>query len=127
MSTYEVSVCVSFRAAHALPLGCGGMEETHEHSWETTATFRSASLDGEMGVVIDFLAVRDALDTIASELDDKDLNRLDAFAGATTSAENVAAYIAGALVGELPPAPALYRLAVTEAPGCIAAYYPNDP
>ncbi len=103
------------------------MEESHEHSWETTATFRSARLGGEMGVVIDFLGVRDALERIASQLGDRDLNTLDAFTGATTSAENVAAWIAGALTGELPPEPAIYRVSVTEAPGCTAAYYPGDP
>jgi len=127
MSTYEVSVSLSFRAAHALPLPAGGMEEAHEHSWETTATFRSARLDNEMGVVIDFLTVRDALGRIASGLDARDLNTLDAFAGTTTSAENLAAYIAGALAAELTAQPPLYRLSVTEAPGCSAAYYPGDP
>ncbi len=124
---YEVNVCVSFRAAHALPLGNGRMEESHQHSWETTATFRAARLDAEMGVVIDFLTVRDKLGQIASQLHDRDLNAIDAFAAATTSAENVAAWIAGALIAKLPPEPALYRLSVTEAPGCSAAYYPGDP
>ncbi|MBC8373468.1 MAG: 6-carboxytetrahydropterin synthase [Planctomycetes bacterium] len=127
MSTFEVSVRASFRAAHALPLGGGGMEESHEHSWETTATFRSARLDSESGFVIDFLTVRDALGRIASRLDGRDLNTLDAFGGVTTSAENVAASIAGALMDDLTGEPALYRLAVTEAPGCVAAYYPGDP
>ena len=127
MSTFEVSVCMSFRATHALPLAGGGMEEAHEHSWETTATFRSARLDNETGVVIDFLTARDALGTIASQLDGRDLNTLDAFAGSTTSAENVAAHIATTLAGELAAQGTLYRLAVTEAPGCSAAYYPNDP
>ena len=127
MSTYEVSVTLSFGATHALPLAGGGLEEAHEHSWETTATFRGARLDNETGVVIDFLTVRDALGQIASQLDGRNLNTLDEFAGATTSAENVAAYIAGALAGELTAEAALYRLAVTEAPGCGAAYYPGDP
>jgi 6-pyruvoyl-tetrahydropterin synthase len=127
MSTYEVSVCASFRATHALPLGSGGMEEAHEHSWDTTATFRSTRLDSETGVVIDFLAVRDALGKIASQLDGMDLNTLDEFADATTSAENVAARIAAALARELGAEPPLYRLAVTEAPGCSAAYYPGEP
>ena len=126
MSTYEVSVCVSFRATHALPLGGGRLEEAHEHSWETTATFRSARLDNEMGVVVDFLAVRDALETIASQFDGRNLNTMDAFAASTTSAENVAAHIARELDGELGSEGTLYRLAVTEAPGCSAAYYPGD-
>ncbi len=127
MGSYEVSVCVSFQASHALPLGDGRMEPSHVHTWETTATFRSAAIDNEMGVVIDFVAVRAALEKIASRLDAEDLNALDAFTPATTSAENVAAHIAAELQQTLPGAEGLYRVSVTEAPGCTAAYYPNNP
>ena len=127
MSTYEVSVCVSFTASHALPLGDGRMEDSHLHTWETTATFRSENIDNEMGVVIDFITVRDALVKIASRLDDTDLNALDAFAPATTSAENVAAHIAYVLQSKLSCGDGLYRVSVTEAPGCTAAYYPGNP
>ena len=103
------------------------MEDAHEHSWDTTATFRSTRLDKEMGVVIDFLTVRDALGKIALQLDGMDLNTLDAFVDATTSVENVAACIGAALARELGAEASLYRLAITEAPGCSAAYYPGDP
>jgi 6-pyruvoyl-tetrahydropterin synthase len=127
MSTFEVSICKSFRAAHALPLGGGDMEESHEHNWETTATFRSGELKGDMGVVIDFVAVSDALEQILARFDGKNLNSLDEFSDVTTSAENVAARIAEVLDGKLTTEKALYRLSVTEAPGCLAAYYPNDP
>ena len=126
MSTYEVSVRVSFSAAHAIPHGDGRMEKSHVHTWETTATFRSRSIDNEMGVVIDFLAVKTAMDAIASRLGGENLNDLDAFSAVTTSAENVAAHIAGELRRELPDQNLLYRLSVTEAPGCEAAYYPNE-
>ena len=126
MSTYEVSVCVGFRAVHALPLAGGKMEDAHEHLWETTATFRSASIDNEMGVVIDFLSVRDALRAIASQFDGNDLNTLDAFTASTTSAESVAAHIARELQQRLACGTGLYRVSVTEAPGCSAAYYPGN-
>ena len=126
MSTYEVSVRVSFRAAHALPLGGGAMEESHQHTWETTATFRSDNIDNEMGVVIDFLAVRDAMEAIASRFEGADLNALEAFSAITTSAENVAVHIARQLDRQLGPQATLYRLSVTEAPGCTAAYYPRE-
>ena len=126
MSMYEVSVTATFNAAHGLPLGGGKMEESHEHLWETTATFRSRSIDNEMGVVIDFVVVKQALDAIASRLDGKNLNELDEFAGRTTSAENVAERIADFLLRELGDCTALYRVSVTEAPGCSAGYYPGD-
>ena len=127
MGTYEVSVSVSFTASHALPLGDGRMEQSHLHTWKTTATFRSPDIDNEMGVVIDFVDVRDELERIAAELDSVDLNALGAFAPATTSAENVAAHIADLLKRDLIGAEKLYRVSVTEAPGCVAAYYPKGP
>jgi 6-pyruvoyl-tetrahydropterin synthase len=80
-----------------------------------------------MGVVIDFITVRDALNTIASRFDGEDLNALCAFNERTTSAENVAQRIANSLMIELGAYETLYRVSVTEAPGCVAAYYPNDP
>ena len=56
-----------------------------------------------------------------------DLNAIDIFAPATTSAENVAAHIAEQLQLRLGDTQGLYRVSVTEAPGCTAAFYPNDP
>jgi 6-pyruvoyl-tetrahydropterin synthase len=102
------------------------MEDPHEHTWETTATFRSADVDNEMGVVIDFVAVREAMDAIASSLDGTDLNAPDSLNLPTTSAENVARFFADELQHKLTGQGVLYRLSVTEAPGCQAAYYPGD-
>jgi len=127
MSTYEVNVSMSFRASHALPLPGGGIEEPHEHHWEVTATFRSGELDPQTGVVIDFLDVRAALDKITSPLNGRDLNTLDAFAGSSSSAERVARHLAEGLAAELPADCGPYRVSVTEAPGCSAAYYPGAP
>ncbi|MBT3200119.1 MAG: 6-carboxytetrahydropterin synthase [Phycisphaerales bacterium] len=124
MSTYEVSVSVNFSAAHALPLGEGKFEDPHQHTWRAEAAFRSDNIDNEMGVVIDFLEVQDAMDAIAAQLNDQDLNLLDAFNDATTSAENVAAWIACQLWMKLAGQGTLYRVSVTEAPGCTASYYP---
>jgi len=125
MSTYEVSVSASFDAAHALPLGSGRMEDSHTHRWETTATFRSDNINNEMGIVVDFVAVSEALEAIAGRLGGKNLNDLEAFAGKTTSAEHVAERIASELQRYPDLWVGLYRISVTEAPGCQAAYYPS--
>ncbi len=128
MGTYEVSVECHFTARHAVRLPDGGMETPHEHTWNATATFRSDHLDPVMGVVIDFLAVQEALSAVTSELKGKDLNALLAETSATgASAERVAEFLGRALMRRLGGGANLYRLAVSEAPGCWAAWYPRSP
>jgi len=122
MSTYEVSVGGRFTASHALPLAGGGREETHKHEWRVTATFRSSSLSGETGVVVDFVKVQASLNAVTDQLDGRDLNSLPVLADGPPSAERVAEYLAERLATDR-----LYRVSVTEAPGCSAAYYPHGP
>jgi 6-pyruvoyl-tetrahydropterin synthase len=128
MGTYEVCVECCFTASHAVRLPDGSLEPPHEHGWNVTATFRSEKLDPVMGVVIDFLAVQEALAAITSELEGKDLNALLADSSASgASAERVAEFLARALMRRLGGGTSLYRLAVSEAPGCWAAWYPQSP
>jgi len=124
MATYEVSVEGSFRAAHGIRLADGTMEPPHAHLWKVTATFRAESLDEASGVVVDFLDARRALEHAAAELEGRDLNALPGMAGGA-SAERVARFLAGRVSALLDAA--LYRLEVTEADGCRAAYYPSGP
>ncbi|MHC4981641.1 MAG: 6-carboxytetrahydropterin synthase [Planctomycetota bacterium] len=128
MKTYEATVTHAFRASHAVPLETGGVEDPHEHDWRVSATFRSARLAEPMGVVIDFTKVQTALAAVASELENADLNAHAAFAGKSSAAERLAEYIAGRLAELLEvgkDSAELYRVAVTEAPGCEAAFYPR--
>ncbi len=78
-----------------------------------------------MGIVIDFTEVQQALEHIASQLEGLDLNKLDAFKDASPSAERVAEYLAQRLGEQLGQTQLLYSLAVTEAPGCTASFYPG--
>ncbi len=123
MSHYEASVEHSFTARHSLPLPGGGREEPHRHTWRVTATFRSDRLTGDMGVVVDFLDVRRALERICNELNGADLNEVQAFSDGKPSAERVAEHIASAMAGCDDIGRLLVRLEVTEAPGCRAAFY----
>jgi 6-pyruvoyltetrahydropterin/6-carboxytetrahydropterin synthase len=118
MSTYEVSVSASFRARHAVATPDGTMEPPHEHDWRVEAVFRADQLDDD-GFVVDFLAVREALDAALAPLGGGDLNAvLDAPASAERVAEFVAAAIGGRCAGP-------YCVRVEEAPGCRAAFYPG--
>ena len=101
------------------------MEQSHEHTWRVTATFRAGRLAEPAGWVVDFLQVQAAMNDIARQLAGVDLNDLPAFGGEGASAERVAKFLAEALGRRMKAdADKLYRLAVTEAPGCLAAYYP---
>ena len=123
--TYEASVSRAFSASHSILLPSGGAEESHEHLWNVTATFRAEALREPSAVVIDFLEVRSAMDAIARELEGTSLNALSFFADGRCSAERVAEYLAGELArrlgGRRP-----WRVAVTESPGCSAAFYPDQ-
>jgi len=134
VSVYEASVQQAFTASHSVPLPAGGAEESHKHTWVITATFRARRLDETMAVVIDFVAAQQALEAIAAALEGGDLNQLPEFIDGRASAERVAEILAGRLVDQLSNelaapedgGPWLSRLALTEAPGCSAAYLPFD-
>ena len=127
MSLYEVSVDHAFNARHALRLPDGTWERPHSHLWRVTAAFRADRLDEPMGVVIDFLDVQRALEKVDRELQGTDLNALGAFEGTSPSAERVAEHVARRLADRLGAGCGLYRVRVTEAPGCSAAFYPDPP
>jgi 6-pyruvoyltetrahydropterin/6-carboxytetrahydropterin synthase len=122
---YEASVSRAFSASHSLLLPTGAPEGPHEHLWHVTASFRASKLQQPLGVVIDFIEVEKALDAIVRELQGTVLNSLPAFADGQCSAERVAEYLAGDLArrlgGRRP-----WRVSVTEAPGCSAAFYPDE-
>ncbi len=126
MSLYEITVDAGFTATHSLPLPDGGSEPPHEHAWGVSATFRSDRLAEPMGVVIDFIEVRNALEAVAGRFEGGDLNKHEALGGESPSAERVAECIAG-LLAQISPEAAklLYRIEITEAPGCKAAFYPK--
>jgi 6-pyruvoyl-tetrahydropterin synthase len=128
MGVYEVSVEGRFTARHAVRLGDGDFEAPHEHDWTVVATFRSERLDPVMGVVVDFLTVQEALRAVTRGMEATNLNALTDAADTGASAERVAEYLARALMGRLGgERSGLYRLAVSEAAGCWAAWYPNRP
>jgi 6-pyruvoyl-tetrahydropterin synthase len=102
----------------------GSFEPPHEHLWNVTAVFQSQRLEPTMGVVVDFVDAGAALEAIMAELEGGDLNRLDEFAGTGPSAEKVAQYLAQRLSARMAGVARLYKVSVTEAPGCVAAFYP---
>ena len=121
MPTYEVTVAFAFTARHAARLPDGTLEPSHAHAWRVTATYRAERLD-DRGFVVDFLAVRGALETLGRRLSGADLNAAIPPASTGASAERVAEYLAAELARKVGKVP--YCLRVREASDCTAACYP---
>lgn len=119
-ATYEITVSGWFSAAHQLRLPDGSLEPLHGHNWNIRVTYAGAELD-EMGVLVDFIAVRRRLNEVLATLHDRCLNELAPFQSNNPSAEHVAQYIAERMQ-EGPGASLLRCVEVEEEPGCFARY-----
>ena len=126
VSMYELEVCCTFSAAHALTIG-GRREPLHGHDWHVSVILAGDQLDGD-GLLCDFHTVRDQLVEIVHPFDNDNLNDAEAFEETNPSAEHVARYIHRELSARLDEALAPFaRVAavrVTESPGCAATYRP---
>lgn len=121
---YQLSVKTSFSAAHALLLR-GEREQVHGHDWHLKVLVEGALLD-EDGLLCDFHALESSVDQIVAPFRNADLNASEAFSMKNPSAENLVAFIGRALLPKLPSGVRLARISVTEAPGCVAHWIPDD-
>ncbi|MGD8453121.1 MAG: 6-carboxytetrahydropterin synthase [Phycisphaerae bacterium] len=124
---FEVAVTGWFSAAHRLRLPDGTWEPRHGHNWRLKVTYAGPHLN-EMGLLVDFAAVRSRLQEIVATLHERDLNDLPPFRERDPSAELVAVYVAEQMAAAhemigLTPA----CVEVEEEPGCFASYRPDPP
>jgi 6-pyruvoyltetrahydropterin/6-carboxytetrahydropterin synthase len=89
---YTLSVEQSFASAHQLRGYKGKCENLHGHNWKVVLTVCGTELN-EIGILIDFHEVKDALKSIIEEMDHTFLNDLAAFKEHNPSSENIARYI----------------------------------
>ena len=94
--SYRVTVTARFEAAHNLIDYAGGPEPLHGHSYRVEAVLENEKLQ-QYDLAIDFLAARQALESIAQELDYSYINEHRDFVGRNTSAENIARWFADRL------------------------------
>ncbi len=118
---FTISVETHFWASHQLVLPDGSKEPVHHHNWLVTAEVGSEVLN-DMAVVMDFHELKEMLDNIAAEFDNKALNEADGFQQNNPSAENVAKYIYDKLRTELPEGVKLRNVKVVEQTGCSAKF-----
>lgn len=118
---FTISVQTNFWASHQLVLHDGSKEPVHYHNWLVTAEVGSEKLN-DMDVVMDFHELKQMVDNIAAEFDNKVLNETACFRQNNPSAENVAKYIYDKLKIELPEGIEIRNVNVVEQSGCSAKF-----
>jgi 6-pyruvoyltetrahydropterin/6-carboxytetrahydropterin synthase len=97
----------------------------HGHDWRVTLTIQGSELDHE-DLLVDFHAVETSLRTAISPFSGRTMNGTPPFDVVHPTAERLAEFIAGAVHPEIPPGCRIASVAVEEAPGCIARWYPES-
>ena len=89
---FHIFIKSHFSAGHHLRNYPGNCERPHGHNWKVEVTVRADSLDN-LGMGIDFRAVKEAVKKVLDTLDHTDLNEHPAFQSVNPSSENIAVYI----------------------------------
>jgi 6-pyruvoyltetrahydropterin/6-carboxytetrahydropterin synthase len=88
---FEVSVEQTFAAGHALRNYKGRCENVHGHNFKVQVVIEGEKLD-QTGLLVDFLDVKAAMQSIIDRLDHVFLNDIAPFDVKNPSAENIAEY-----------------------------------
>jgi 6-pyruvoyltetrahydropterin/6-carboxytetrahydropterin synthase len=119
---FEVAYETTFCSTHRLTRDGQPIEPQHGHDWRVEAVAAGDALDA-IGVVIDFEHLKHAVGEVAARFHYADMNTHPAFAGKSTSAEEVARYFFREVRSGLGAEGSLLRrVRVWEAPGCSATY-----
>jgi 6-pyruvoyltetrahydropterin/6-carboxytetrahydropterin synthase len=89
---YEISAFGHFDAAHFLRGYPGKCANIHGHRWKVEITLQGEKLD-EMGILIDFMDVKNMLKEVLEVFDHKMINDIPPFDGLNPTAENIARFI----------------------------------
>jgi 6-pyruvoyltetrahydropterin/6-carboxytetrahydropterin synthase len=89
---YEVSVDEQFAAAHNLRNYKGKCENLHGHNYKVRVTLSGPQLD-DVGLLYDFVHLKQVIQGVIRGLDHKYLNELKPFDVLNPSAENIAKHI----------------------------------
>jgi len=89
---YTLKVLADFAAAHSLRDYPGDCRRLHGHNWKVEVEVESNRLN-ELGMVVDFKAIKQATRAVVDELDHRYLNEIPPFDELNPTAENIAAFI----------------------------------
>ncbi|MDG2021274.1 MAG: 6-carboxytetrahydropterin synthase [Phycisphaerales bacterium] len=120
---FQIEVSHRFSAAHAVTVG-GVREELHGHDWGVTVLIEGSKLDHE-DLLVDFHVIEVALRAAISPFSGRTMNGTPPFDVVHPTAERLAEFVAGAVQPEVPSGLRIASVAVEEAPGCIARWFPD--
>lgn len=89
---FEITVEKDFAAAHRLVGYQGACCNIHGHTWKVRLTVGSNELN-EQGMVVDFRALKEALNFVLNKYDHKMLNEIAPFDKINPTAENLSCQI----------------------------------
>jgi 6-pyruvoyltetrahydropterin/6-carboxytetrahydropterin synthase len=101
---FEVSVDETFAAAHNLRGYKGKCENLHGHNYKVRVTLSGKEVDS-IGLLYDFVHLKQVIQSVIRSLDHKYLNELPPFDVLNPSAENIARYIYDQAAKQLHQAP----------------------
>ncbi len=97
---FHVFIKSHFSAGHHLRNYPGNCERPHGHNWKVEVTVKATELDN-LGMGIDFRALKEAVNKVLDSLDHHDLNEHPDFHSINPSSENIAVYIFNNLQNDL--------------------------
>ena len=91
-ASYNLKIVTDFASAHTLRDYPGACSRMHGHNWKVEVEVIATELDN-VGMGIDFKAIKKATKQVTAELDHRYLNEIKPFDEINPTAENLAAYI----------------------------------
>jgi 6-pyruvoyltetrahydropterin/6-carboxytetrahydropterin synthase len=120
---YELGISTHFSAAHHLVAYPGACAVLHGHNWKVDVYVRGNTLD-ELGMLVDFTALKAAVAELMSEIDHSDLNEHDEFKNSNPTSERIAAFIYRRLSQSAQDSNyRISKVTVHETPGSQASYW----
>ena len=113
----------NFSSAHQLRGYQGKCENLHGHNYKIEIYARGTELNN-IGLLVDFVELKQAADQIVTYLDHKNLNELDPFvAEQNPSAENVARFVLERIASKIDDDRVqIYKVKCWETPTSVATY-----
>jgi len=120
---FEVMIERNFSSAHQLRGYQGKCENLHGHNYKIEIYARGRELN-KIGLLVDFVELKEAADDLVTYLDHKNLNELEPFVSEQNpSAENVARFILERLARLLNDERVqIYKVRCFETPTSVATY-----
>jgi len=120
---FEVYVKTDFSAAHFLAGYPGDCARLHGHNWLIDVYVRCRDLD-RLGMAIDFMEIKKAVQSVISHLDHANLNELAPFREINPTSENIAKFLYQELGQQLnSDGVTISKVKVAETPDAGAFYW----